>query len=240
MPDMENLITDLIAAHRAGTRFEPEIRALERSEVLKIQSAVCDTLGAVAGFKVGAQPDGPPVLAPMMSVYSVKSGGTRKVADRLGIELEVGFELLRDLPGDALPDNPQDYFRPCVMLELVDTRLTGPAATDPGYKFADFQLNAGSVKGDSLTTWDGSDFGALEARLTAGDETILDGPCTVPGGSALANLDLLLRHLGSHCGGLQPGRIAITGSLCGLPYFGPGTEIHGSINGIGAVAVTLV
>jgi len=33
--------------------------------------------------------------------------------------------------------------------------------------------------------------------------------------------------------------VAITGSLCGLPYFGPGTAMSGRIEGIGAVAVSL-
>ncbi|WP_143093100.1 hydratase [Celeribacter neptunius] len=212
---------------------------MSRSDILDIQSEVMAPLGDVAGFKVGRQPDGPPILAPIPARYRVANHGSRAVRDRLGIELEVGFELLRPLPGGDLPEDIQNYFRPCVVLELVGTRIEGVLAEDPDYKFADFQINAGLVKGNDLPGWDGSDFGTLNARLLANGAPVLDGETTVPGGSALANLALLVAHLGTHCGGLQVGQVVITGSICGLPYFGPGTEIEGEIEGLGRVTLSL-
>ncbi|WP_417672420.1 hydratase [Pseudodonghicola sp.] len=239
MINPQDLSTDFLRAHETGSRFVPTKRALSRSEILDIQSRVMAALGDVAGFKVGHQPDGPPIIAPIPARYRVANHGSRVVRDRLGIELEVGFELLRPLPGGHLPEDIQNYLRPCVALELVDTRIEGALADDPDYKFADFQINAGLVKGDELSSWDGSDFGALNARLLANGATVLDGKTTVPGGSALANLGLLVAHLGTHCDGLQVGQIVITGSICGLPYFGPGTEITGEIEGLGRVALSL-
>src|SRR6056297_3322388 len=55
-------------------------------------------------------------------------------------------------------------FRPRVVLELVDTRLTG-AGHDPMLKLADMQINDGLVIGSTPNDWDGGDFGPVEARL---------------------------------------------------------------------------
>lgn len=240
MTDPKDLTAALINAHTTGSRFTPEPISLSRIDILAVQSEVMAALGAIAGFKVGRGAAGQlPTLAPIPAVYCAPNGGERKVRDQLGIELEVGFELIRELPDGAFPEDVQNYFWPCVVLEVVDTRIAGDLAKDPSFKLADLQINAGLVKGDELTDWDGSDFGTLTAKLVAGAETVLNGETTVPGGSALSNLELLADHIGDHCGGLTVGQIVITGSLCGLPYFGAGTEISGEIDGLGSVSLTL-
>ncbi len=237
MTDCAGLAETLINAHLKASPVAPAVSTLSRAEILTVQSIVSTALGPVAGFKVSAVPEGPPILAPIQARYIVANCGTRAVPERLGIELEVGFELVEPLPSASLPARPEKYFRPCVVLELVETRLSGEAAERPDLKFADFQINAGLVVGDKLEDWDGSDFGTLPARLHSQSESVLDGEGRVPGGSALANLDLLLINLGDHCGGLQVGQIVITGSLCGLPWFTPGADVSGWVEGLGAVSV---
>jgi 2-keto-4-pentenoate hydratase len=240
MPNTTDIAQRLIDAHENGTRITPDWDVLPRAQVLAIQSRVSAALGPVTGFKVGHAADGgPPIIAPIQSRYRVAGGGTRIVADRLGVELEIGFTLTQPLPAATLPLRPQDYFVPCIALELVDTRLTGDAATRADLKFADFQINAGLVLGPALPAWDGSDFGTQDARLGTEAQVTLDGPATVPGGSALANLALLLAHLGDHCGGLQVGQTVITGSLCGLPWFTPDAIVTGWIAGFGEVSINL-
>lgn len=239
MTDTTDLANLLIDAHLTAKRITPAPVNLTRDEIFEVQSAVCAALGDVAGFKVGRTQDADPIIAPIPARYLVTNGGARATADRLGVELEVGFEVIRALPSGGLPARPADYVRPCATLELVDTRLEGPLSADPAFKFADLQINAGLVVGVPMVDWDGRDFGTLSAKFKAGDEVILDGPATVPGGSALGNLDVLLRHLGDHCGGLQVGQVVITGSLCGLPYFGPGTAVSGEIDGLGQVGIRI-
>lgn len=240
MTDIAALAAALIAAHETGAPVAPPARAMARADILAVQAAVSAALGEVAGFKVGQVANAPPILAPIHARYVTADGAARVVRERLGIELEVGFEVIRPLPAGAPPPaRPQDVFRPCVVLELVETRLTAEAAEAPDLKFMDNQINGGLVIGGRRADWDGADFGAVNARLTAGGATVIDGPATIPGGSALANLELLLRHLGDHCGGLQVGQCVITGSLCGLPWFPAGTEIHGWIEGLGSVSVSL-
>ena len=239
MIDLKDLTARFIKAHKTGSRISPERHTLSRSDILAIQSTVMAELGAVAGFKVGRPLDGPPILAPIPTIYCAPNGGTRVVKDKLGVELEVGFELICALPEGAFPEDVQNYFRPCVMLELVDTRIEDNLAEDADYKFADFQINAGLVKGDALPGWGGSDFGSLTAQLLANGRPVIEGEAIVPGGSALSNLALLVAHLGDHCGGLQVGQIVITGSICGLPYFAAGTDIIGNIDGLGQVSISL-
>ncbi|SNT12525.1 hypothetical protein [Tropicimonas sediminicola] len=240
MNDVDKLIEDLVAAHRTGARISPAAASLSREEILRVQGGVADALGAVAGFKVAPVPGSEPILAPIPACYVVGNGGQKPVTERFGVELEIGFELMRPLPEGGAPERLEDYFRPCAMFELVDTRLAGEAAEDAAYKFADLQINAGYVQGDVLEGWDGSDFGVVTARLKAGEEMPLDGDTSVPGGSALSNLRLFLEKVGDHCGGLKVGQIVITGSVCGLLYFPKGTELAGEIDGIGKVAVSFV
>ncbi|NDW00513.1 hydratase [Yangia sp. PrR002] len=242
-PQITAFAAALQQSHASGQRFVPETgMALprDRAECLAVQQAVSEARGAVAGFKVGAGTGAlAPTVAPIAAADVVASGGVAKTRDQLGIELEVGFELLKPLPAAGLPEPVQEYFAPRVVIELVDTRLEGEAASDPALKLADMQINAGMVLGPRLEDWDGSDFGTVAGWCDAGETRLLDGEATVPGGSALANLGLLCEVLGDHCGGLQPGQVVITGSLCGLPYFPAGTEVSGRIEGLGEVSVTL-
>ena len=104
MARADALIAALVRAHDTGTRIIPAMAGLSRADGLRIQSAVMARLGKVAGFKVGQMADGRrPILAPIPQRYVVAHGGTRRVPDRLGVELEVGFELVKPLPGNTSP-----------------------------------------------------------------------------------------------------------------------------------------
>jgi 2-keto-4-pentenoate hydratase len=172
----------------------------------------------------------------------VQSGAEVPVLDTMGIELEVGLYIHSDLPPDyaCLSTSALAAFvTPVVVIELVDTRVTGPLAQDAMVKLADNQVNAGLVVGDRASGWAGADFGAVQAKFTAGPEVILDGAASVPGGAALETFAALAQDLGPHCGGLKQGQIVITGSLHPLVFVAKGTEVQGQIAGIGAVRVKL-
>ncbi|EBA09567.1 hypothetical protein [Sagittula stellata] len=237
MTTTEAYAAALIQAHASRQRADATaLPAPTYDEALAIQSRVMPTLGAVSGFKVADRVDGPPVIAPIPASRTLATGAVVPVIDLLGIELEIGFECLTD--GAADLKTPAQYFRPRIVLELVDTRLTG-RELDPMTKLADMQINAGLILGPVLEDWDGSDFSTVNARLTCNDRTVIDGPATVPGGSALANLALFCAHVGQHCGGLRQGQTVITGSLSGLEYFPAGTKVAGHIDGFGGIGCTL-
>ena len=240
---MKSFAEELLSAYRAGTRIVPEgALPATMAEALAVQAEVCAALGPVAGFKVGRKPEGPPVMAPIMAARCLPSGARVAVADEIGIELEVGWKIIGPLPAPDTEDLAAALGRvvvPVPVIELVDTRLAGEAATDPLAKLADLQVNFGLIVGTPLEAWDGSDIGAVRGRMRAGDRLLLDGDTSVPGGSALSSLAELYRHIGGHCGGLQPGQVVITGMLHPLTYLPGETEIAGQIEGIGAVSVTL-
>ncbi|MBE3638356.1 hydratase [Mangrovicoccus algicola] len=239
MTELSPLAAALAAAHLDGTRIAPAAAPADFAEALSVQAEVSRQLGPVGGFKVAQRPGQAPIMAPIRAERILASGAVVPVADRLGIELEVAFEILTPLPPEATIQELAAHIRPRPAIELVDTRLEGPLAEDPLAKLADMQINAGLVLGAPLLDWDGRDFGQVMARVRAGEDMILDGAAEVPFGSALATFRALVQAAGTHCGGLQPGQVVITGSLCGLPYFPSGTDIEGHIDGLGEVSVSL-
>ncbi|WP_172331683.1 hydratase [Mangrovicoccus sp. HB161399] len=240
MSDLSPLAAALIAAHDTGTRAAPSAAPASAAEAYAVQEEVSRHFGAVGGFKTGLKPGADPIMAPVRADRVLASGAAVKVADKMGIELEVGFEILSPLPLGAAPADLAKHVRPLPVIELVDTRLDGPLAADPLAKLADQQVNYGLVLGTPLENWDGSDFGKLSGMLTVGDTAVLDGETEVPFGSALTTLSALANFIGTHCGGLQPGQIVITGSLTGLPYFPGGNDVRARIDGLGEVAVSLL
>lgn len=231
----QTLATALISAHQTGTRAEAStLPQPDFATALAVHEIVQAALGPVCGFKVAARPDGPPVIAPIPASRSFVSGGAVAVEDTLGIEMEIGFELIAP-PADDMMSRPQDFFRPLLVLELVDTRVTGDGANAPLMKLADMQINAGLVTGPALDGWDGTDFGTVRGALRCGGTQVVEGALTVPGGSAVSNLALFCDNIGDHCGGLQKGQIVITGSLSGLAYFPSGTDVHGEVEGFGSI-----
>ncbi|MFK7889826.1 MAG: hypothetical protein AB8B63_03340 [Granulosicoccus sp.] len=237
-PD-HKLVKALVDAHRLGRRADAaQFMAPNYAQALEIQQQVQSTLGPVGGFKVARRAEGAPVIAPISSNRIIPSGSDVHIVDTMGIELEIGFELISHTsPKDA--DELWNHFRPRIVLELVDTRLDG-AENDPMMKLADMQINSGLVVGPAFANWNGKDFGTVEATLTCSEQRVIGGTATVPGSSALTMLSLLLNHVGNHCGGLRQGQIVITGSLSGLHYFSAGTDVLGSISGFGGVSCYLV
>lgn len=229
----------LIEAHRSRCRAEASsLPSPDYAQALEIQRRVQTHLGPVGGFKVARRSEGAPVIAPIPAGLVRPSGADVPVRDIMGIELEIGFELIA-APAPAMLRDPAAFFQPRAVLELVDTRLIG-AGDDPLMKLADMQINDGLIVGPVLEGWDGRDFSTIPAALHCGDRQVIDGMATVPGGSALANLALFLASIGDHCGGLCQGQIVITGSLSGLDYFSADMDVMGQIEGFGEISCRLV
>lgn len=237
-------IAALVTAHRTGKRCRPETPSPETlAEAYAIQSGVQQALGAVAGFKAARKPGEPMIYAPLLARGVVQSDAEMAVRDQLGIELEVGLMIDRDLPANTDNLSAADvaaYVTPVVVIELVDTRLDGGLADHPMVKLADNLLNVGLVVGERAEAWSGADLGMVQATLYAGSDAILGGTASVPGGSALETFAALARMIGTKEGGLRKGQIVITGSLHPMVYVPGGTVVRGEIAGIGSVQVNLI
>lgn len=243
MTDISAFAQALIAAHHSGTRVAPEAPLPQTpEEAYAVQEAVLAATGPVAGFKVGLKPDAAPIFGAIRAAFTQESGSTIAVADQMGIELEVGWLITAPLPAPEAEDFDAALRRavvPVPVIELVDTRVTGPAASDPMVKLADFQVNHGLICGTPRHDWDGRDFGAVTARLSAGVHADYAGATEVPGGSALSTLAALIRTLNGACGGLKVGQVVITGTLFPMFLAPGGTDISGTIEGLGTVTLHL-
>lgn len=230
----------LIEAHETGRRFAPEGRVPRTSaEAFAVQQAVMDYFGPPGAFKVAKKAGAPFVMAPIRTDRIFPSGSSVPIIDRAGIELEIGFEILSPLPATDNFAALAACLRPVPVIEIVDTRIAGSAADHPFVKLADQQANGALVIGQPMEGWSGEDISLVRARLDCNAETLLEGEARVPGGSALALVADLGTQLGSHCGGLRPGQIVITGSLNGLPFVQAGSEIRGEIEELGRLSFSL-
>lgn len=237
---LSDFTSRLIEANETCSRFVPEGRVPETSdEAFAVQQAVMDRFGPPGAFKVANKAGAPFVMAPVRADRVFQNGDAVSIIDRAGIELEVGFEILSPLRGTEDLATLASCLHPLPVIEIVDTRISGPYADQPFVKLADQQANSALVVGSPLQGWKGQDFSLVRAQLKSDTETFIDGEARVPGGSALALVASLASHLGSHCGGLKPGQIVITGTLNGLPFVPSGCDVRGKIEGLGTVCVTL-
>jgi len=239
------MVTALIAARNGGPKLPASAGdGLTRDRIFTVQAAVAAQLGPVGGFKVACPPGAPIIIAPIFAsdIHASPAIIQCSEGEEVGVELEYAFRLIAPLPDIAASDFETQLRNAVELLpvfELVQTRLADPKGATPALKMLDNQLNGAVVLGEPRRDWHTIDVTRAEAHLTLGQDSLLDGPASVPGGDAFATLCALVRALGDHCGGLQPGHVVITGSLNGLPWVMPPTTAAGRIDGLGEVSMRL-
>lgn len=240
--DIDRLALELASLWPSAGRI-PADTPPDSATAYAVQAATMAHLGPVAGFKFGRLPDGTFFYAPIPERWTQATPGNRTTGEtgELGVELEVGLRLLEAPPPVDTPDLAAAFAKvvePVAVIEIVDTRLSGDLATEPTWKLADMQVNAGLVVGATAGPQDLGE-GKVTARFLANGEPMAEGEMQILAGNPLEGIAALHRALGDHCGGLQSGQIVITGALCGLRTAAKGTEVTGVIEGIGSVAVTI-
>ena len=218
--------------------------ALSMEEAYEVQAAVAAALGPVGGWKVACKPGAPQIMAPILARDICPGGGRVRLPGGapVGVELEIGFRLTAPLPSPRDPGfeaAARAATEILPVLEIVASRLEDPRNAPPALKLADNQLNGALVLGEAVPDWEGLGTARVHGRLDISGETLLDGVAEVPGGDAFANFCALARMVGTHCGGLQPGQVVITGSLNGLPWRELPLTAEGEIAQLGTVGITL-
>ncbi len=242
---VDDLARRLAAARRGGPKVTASAGAgLTRADAFAVQERLVDAFGPVGGFKVACPPDAPIVIAPIFANDIHQSPATLPIpADEpVGVEMEYAFRLTAPMPDLSAADFDARMSAAVELLpafEVVESRLADPEGADPLLKMADNQINGSVVLGEACTGWHDFDVTQAAGWLRIGDDILLDGPARVPGGDAFRTLCRLARALGTHCGGLQPGQVVITGSLNGLPWVRPGVAVDGHIDGLAGLRMTL-
>lgn len=232
----------ILAQFRAGSAgLFPGAAPQGRADAYAVQDRVVAALGGACGWKVGRGRDDPePYCAPLPRTRLLASGG--RYARHHGkalVEAELGFRLGRDVPNWAsVGDRARcagliDAIVPAI--EILETRLSPPAAQQPLWKLADLQANGGVVLGEPVA-WTGQDVGTARLALGGEAERVVDHPFGAP-------LDLFawtVEHVARHRGGLRRGDVIITGSYCGIVEIAAPQRFDALFTGYGTVGLDIV
>jgi 2-keto-4-pentenoate hydratase len=213
--------------------------------------ALEQTLGKVAGHKIGATAEGmrqllnvPGPIAGDVFARTVHQGhATLRLADyrRPGIETEIAVRIARDLRPDEAPWTVARIgavvaaIMPAI--EVVDDRYEDFKAAGAGTIIADNAFNAGSILGPERADWQGL---ALD-RLTA--KTVIDGK-----GVATGLSDELLGHplkalvwLADRYAGLgrtlEAGRFVSLGTITPVQWIAGPCKVEIEVEELGGVGV---
>lgn len=246
--DAQQLAERIVSAYRGGALLEIKtIGAIPQSfdEAFAVQQRVMQALGDVGGYKTAnAAPGEPVVLAPIPAA-NVRPSPARFKADemrRVGIELEIAFQIERPLP-DLNASNFEEALRASVsavpVIEMVDTRLADVEGAPALLKMADNQSGFGLVVGVPVIEWSKLDLAQPSITLTVNGDQVGTTAGQVPGGDAFSAFAALVQVIGGHCGGLTVGQVVTTGSLSGLHWIEKGADVKGTVAGLGSVTVTV-
>lgn len=215
-----------------------------RADAYATQDFMIAALGGGCGWKVGRAKDDPePYCAPLPLTRLLGSGGTYRRSNGVAlVEAELGFRLGRDVPAGAAPGDRAGYAAlvdaVVPTLEILETRLSPPAAQDPLWKLADLQANGGVVLGRPVP-WEDADLGAVRLALDAGGEAGFEAR-THPFGAPFDLFCWTVEHVALRRGGLRRGDVVITGSYCGIVELRRPQRFTATFAGYGSVSVDVV
>ena len=209
------------------------------------------TLGAVAGHKIGATAEGMrrllnvpgPIAGDVFTKTVHRGSATLRLGHyvRPGVETEIAVRIARDLTPDEAPWTVE-RIRAVVAavmpaIEIVDDRYADFKAAGAGTIIADNAFNAGSIIGSETTDWQGL---ALD-RLTA--RTIIDGKEVATGlsdellGHPLKALVWLADRYAGLGWTLKAGRFVSLGTITPVQWIAGACEVEIEVEGLGSVGV---
>lgn len=246
-PQVQSMATRLLDARQSGQPVLADAASgpIDTDASLAVQSLVASKLGPVGGFKTGRRASDDALrMAPMPAADMHADGAA--IPQRLPlprmVELEIGFCLSAPLPDPDAADFDAQLARAVTVhaaLEIVQARIANADTAGPLWKLADALNNDAAVFGPPADDWQSLDLGVADVVLEVGGRTVAEGRLPVPGGCAFATFAAFARHVGTHCGGLQPGHGVITGSITGLTPVAEGDRVIGRIVGLGMVGCTV-
>jgi 2-keto-4-pentenoate hydratase len=161
-------------------------------------------------------------------------------APQCGIEGEVAFRFLRDLPGRAAPYSRQEVataLDACAAIEVVSSRYADSDTATVLDKLADNISNGGFVAGALVEDWQRLDLSQIKVRLTVNGETVVEKAGGHPIGDPLGVAVALVEMMRS-AGGVKAGQYVTCGSYTGLRYFKPGDHCQVAFEGLGEAELT--
>jgi 2-keto-4-pentenoate hydratase len=209
------MIAALADGQRRGTHIvDPTPYAtLDRAAANRIQIGVLDAVGAKIGMlKTAVQSDGVGVASPIYASNVGRTGMRLPRANVLGLEVEVGLVLGKDVgPETDVAGAVDHYF---TGIEIVGSRFTNRTAAGPNGGLADNMSGLGYViGGEPRALKDKID--GLTVTLEFAGKQIYSAPAKHGFGTVLASVVAYAKSQLPRLP-LKAGTIITTGSLCGL------------------------
>ncbi|WP_371425456.1 2-keto-4-pentenoate hydratase [Tardiphaga sp.] len=206
----------------------------------EIQDRVAVLVGEPIGaFKAGAPPEGEPTRGLIETRMIRSSPAHMAVAEvpHLGVEGEVAFRFIRDLPARSEPYTREEVAKAVAVLpviEVVSSRFHDPLSRPKLEQLADCGINAGLVTGPELADWSHLDLPKLQMTFTVNGETLIERRGGHPTDDPIAGAVALANMMRA---GVKAGQIVTTGSWTGLPFFKPGDRCTVRFEGLGEAEV---
>jgi len=244
-------------AHAARQLAEARIKRLPLAEldahvapqsaadIHAIQDATVSLLGEhVAGWKVTTSPAGEVVRGAILGsrVFASPASIDGALVPMRAVELEIAFRFERALPPRALDytyDEVADAVSAFVAFEIVDSRFTSYADAPWLHRAADCVSNGAFVAGDARADWRKFDLATLEARLSVGNEVLVERIGGHASGDPLLPAIALVNAFRRDAG-VPAGRFVTTGTYTGLQRIDSGASVTGSFTGFGTVSLTFL
>ena len=214
-------------------------------EAHAIQDAVTHELGQlIAGFKAMAPAGSEPTRGVIYggTIHASPAGFPAVKAPQCGVEAEVAFQFLHDLPA-----REKEYSRNEVAavlsaraaIEIVHSRFAREAPVSNLEKLADSISNAGLVHSTPIANWHDLPLEKLRVTLSVNGEIkhhkIGGHPIDDPLGVVAVLVNIWRRK-----GGIRAGQFITCGSYTGLDYIKPGDHCAVTFEGLGHAEVTFL
>jgi len=210
------------------------------------------TLGPVAGHKIGATAEGmrrllnvPGPIAGDVFGGTVHQGrAVLKLAHyvRPGVETEIAVRIARDLKPDEAPwtvERIKDVVAAIMpAIEIVDDRYEDFKAAGAGTIIADNAFNAGSILGAETTGWQGLALDRLTARTVIDGQTVATGLSDELLGHPLNALVWIADRFAGLGRTLKAGRFVSLGTITPVQWIAGPCEVAIEVEGLGGVEVT--
>jgi 2-keto-4-pentenoate hydratase len=243
---LDQIAGHFIAARRERGRVPADPAPATLDDSYRVSEQVLRGLGErVGGWKVGADPDGTPVAAPMYASGFLATGATFQMKPGWPMipEIEIAVRLGRDLP----PPSGRAYDRADILaaaselllgIELIERRIPRDASFP--LNLADDLGNIGYVLGPAVRDASRLDLAGLRCRYWIDGELRCDRIGGHPKGDPLLSLVEWANAPRDRLGGLKRGQIVTLGSLTPMIELKAPARIEGEVEGFGRVSVRIV
>lgn len=174
------------------------------------------------------------------TIYASPCAIPSKEMPQCGVEGEIAFRFLCDLPPRATPYTREEIAAitdAYPAIEVVSSRFASPEKTTFLEKLADCVSNGGFVYGNRSAEWQRLRLAELKVMLIVNGETVVDQigghPTGDPFGIVVALVEMMRTTVG-----VRAGQFVTCGSFTGLRYFKPGDVCEVRFEGLGAAQLT--